>query len=83
MPAVLRQYLGGFYVHSLNGQMETVGANLITISAAILDYDDDWTGRYLNTEVKPAHYDVLPDGGLPGEQLAFAGRRSADHVCRS
>jgi long-chain fatty acid transport protein len=43
--------LGGFYVHSLSDKWK-VGANLITISAAILDYDDDWTGRYLNTEVK-------------------------------
>lgn len=27
------------------------GANLITITGAVLDYDDDWAGRYLNTEV--------------------------------
>ncbi len=47
----LAPILGGFYVHSLSDKWK-VGANLITISAAILDYDDDWTGRYLNTEVK-------------------------------
>jgi len=42
--------LGGFYVHSLSDKWK-LGANLITITGAVLDYDDDWTGRYLNTEV--------------------------------
>jgi long-chain fatty acid transport protein len=43
--------IGGFYVHSLSDKWK-LGANLITISGAILGYDDDWTGRYLNTDVK-------------------------------
>jgi len=43
--------VGGFYVHSLSDKWK-LGANLITITGAILDYDDDWTGRYLNTDVK-------------------------------
>ena len=42
--------LGGFYVHSLNDRWK-LGASLISISGALLDYDDDWTGRYLNTDV--------------------------------
>ena len=42
--------VGGFYVHSLSDKWK-LGANLITITGAVLDYDDDWTGRYLNTEV--------------------------------
>jgi long-chain fatty acid transport protein len=42
--------LGGFYVHSLNDRWK-LGASLISITGAILDYDDDWAGRYLNTEV--------------------------------
>jgi len=42
--------LSGFYVHSLSDKWK-LGANLITISGAMLDYDDDWAGRYLNTEV--------------------------------
>ena len=42
--------IGGFYVHSLSDRWK-LGANLITITGAVLDYDDDWTGRYLNTEV--------------------------------
>ena len=43
--------LGGFYVHSLNDRWK-LGANFISISGAMLDYDSDWTGRYLNTDVK-------------------------------
>jgi len=43
--------VGGFFVHSLSDKWK-LGANLITVSGAVLDYDDDWTGRYLNTEVK-------------------------------
>jgi long-chain fatty acid transport protein len=43
--------LGAFYVHSLNDRWK-LGANLISISGAILDYDNGWTGRYLNTDVK-------------------------------
>jgi long-chain fatty acid transport protein len=46
----LAPIIGGFYVHSLSDRWK-VGANLITITGAVLDYDDDWTGRYLNTEV--------------------------------
>ncbi len=42
--------VGGFYVHSLSDKWK-LGANLITITGAVLDYDNDWTGRYLNTEV--------------------------------
>ena len=42
--------VGGFYVHSLSDRWK-LGANLITLTGAVLDYDDDWTGRYLNTEV--------------------------------
>ena len=42
--------LGGFYVHSLNDRWK-LGANLFSIAGAILEYDDDWAGRYLNTEL--------------------------------
>ncbi len=42
--------VGGFYVHSLSDRWK-LGANLITITGSVLDYDEDWTGRYLNTEV--------------------------------
>jgi len=42
--------LGQFYVHSLTDRLK-LGANIISITGAVLDYDDDWTGRYLNTDV--------------------------------
>ncbi len=42
--------LGAFYVHSLSDRVK-LGANLISLSAAVLDYDDDWTGRFLVQEV--------------------------------
>ncbi len=42
--------LGQFYVHSLTERLK-LGVNLISISGAVLDYNDNWTGRYLNTEV--------------------------------
>ena len=42
--------LGQFYVHSLSDRLK-LGANIISITGAVLDYGDDWTGRYLNTEV--------------------------------
>jgi len=42
--------LGQFYLHSLTDRLK-LGANLVTISGAILDYDDTWAGRFLNTEV--------------------------------
>jgi long-chain fatty acid transport protein len=42
--------IGGFYVHSLSDRWK-LGANLITLTGAVLDYDDDWAGRYQNTEV--------------------------------
>jgi len=46
----LAPIISGFYVHSLSDRWK-LGANLITITGAVLDYDDDWAGRYLNTEV--------------------------------
>jgi long-chain fatty acid transport protein len=42
--------LGAFYTHSLSDDWK-LGFSVISISAALLDYDDDWTGRYLVQEV--------------------------------
>ena len=42
--------LGQFYVHSLSDRLK-LGANIISITGAVLDYDNDWTGRYLNTDI--------------------------------
>ncbi len=46
----LAPLLGAFYVHSLTDDLK-LGANVISITGAVLDYNDDWAGRYLNTEV--------------------------------
>ncbi len=42
--------LGAFYSHSLTDDWK-LGLNLFTVSAAILDYNDDWTGRFLAQDV--------------------------------
>jgi long-chain fatty acid transport protein len=42
--------LGGFYTHSITDKLK-FGVNMISLSAAVVDYDDNWTGRYLNEEV--------------------------------
>ncbi len=42
--------LGAFYVHSVSDDFK-LGLNLISISAALLDYGDTWTGRYLVKDV--------------------------------
>lgn len=42
--------LGAFYVHSVSDDFK-LGLNVISISAALMDYDDNWTGRYLVEDV--------------------------------
>ncbi len=42
--------LGTFYAHRLTDRL-SLGANLISITGAVLEYDDGWAGRFLNTEV--------------------------------
>jgi long-chain fatty acid transport protein len=42
--------VGGFYTHSITDKFK-FGVNMISLSAAVVEYDDDWTGRYLNQEV--------------------------------
>jgi len=39
--------LNAFYVHSLSDDLK-FGVDLISISAAVLEYDDNWSGRYQN-----------------------------------
>jgi long-chain fatty acid transport protein len=55
----LAPIIGGFYVHSLSDKWK-VGANVITITGAILDYDNGWTGRYLNTDVELLTVTLFP-----------------------
>jgi long-chain fatty acid transport protein len=42
--------LGAFYVHSVSDDFK-LGLNVISISAALMDYGDTWTGRYLVKDV--------------------------------
>lgn len=46
----LAPLLGTFYVHSVSDDLK-LGLALFSLSAAALDYDDDWAGRYLVQEV--------------------------------
>jgi len=46
----LAPLLGTFYVHSLSDDLK-LGLNVISITGAVLDYDESWTGRYLNQDV--------------------------------
>jgi long-chain fatty acid transport protein len=41
---------GAFYVHSLTDRLK-IGANIISITGAILDYENDWAGRFQSQEV--------------------------------
>ncbi len=43
--------LGAFYVHSLSEKWK-LGITLGSLSGAALDYNDDWTGRFLVQEVE-------------------------------
>lgn len=53
--------LAGFaYVHSVSGKLK-LGVNVGTISGAALDYNSDWTGRYLNQEVSLTTVSFVPD----------------------
>ena len=54
--------LGAFYVHSVSDKLK-LGFNLVSISAALLDYEDGWTGRYLNDDVKLITISFLPTIG--------------------
>jgi long-chain fatty acid transport protein len=47
----LAPILGSFVTHSLTDDLK-VGFNVISVSGAVLDYDDSWTGRFLVTDVE-------------------------------
>jgi long-chain fatty acid transport protein len=51
--------LGVFYTYSLSDDWK-LGLNMISISAAVLDYDDDWTGRYLVQDVSIFTISFMP-----------------------
>jgi len=43
--------VNAFYVHSISDDLK-FGLDLISVSAAVLTYDDNWTGRYQNQNVE-------------------------------
>jgi long-chain fatty acid transport protein len=46
----LAPLLNAFYVHSISDDLK-FGVDMISLSAAVLTYDDNWTGRYQNQNV--------------------------------
>mgnify|MGYP000244715396 CR=1 FL=1 len=65
--------IGGFYVHSLSDDLK-LGVNVLSISAAILDFRDDWTGRYLLQEVEIFTISVNPSIAYRvNKKLSIAG----------
>ena len=73
--------IGGFYVHSLSDKWK-VGANLITITGAVLDYDDDWAGRYLNTEVTLLSMTLYAFQTQSIEDLSFIFRNATSNIAK-
>ena len=51
--------LGAYYVHSISDEWK-FGVNVVSISAAVLDYDDGWAGRYLVDEITIMTLSVMP-----------------------
>ncbi len=51
--------MGSFYVHPINEDLR-FGFSFISISAAVLDYDRDWTGRYQNEKVGLITMSAMP-----------------------
>ena len=43
--------MNAFYVHSISDDLK-IGVDMGSISAAVLSYDDDWSGRYQNQNVE-------------------------------
>lgn len=74
--------LGGFYAHSINDRWK-LGANLISITGAILDYDNGWTGRYLNTDVKLLTLTFYPSVAYRVNNWVSLGGGPQINVCRS
>lgn len=51
--------LGTYYMHSLSDDWK-VGINVVSISGAVVDYDDNWAGRYLVDKVSLLTLNVMP-----------------------
>jgi len=51
--------LGTFYTHGLSDKWK-LGLSVVSISAALMDFDDGWTGRYYLDEVTLFTLSVIP-----------------------
>jgi long-chain fatty acid transport protein len=51
--------IGSHYVHSLSDNLK-LGMNVVALSGAMLDYDDDWSGRYLGQEITLTTISFVP-----------------------
>jgi len=51
--------VGSHYVHSVSDKFK-LGMNVGAITGAALDYNNDWTGRYLNQEVSLLSVSFIP-----------------------
>jgi long-chain fatty acid transport protein len=60
--AGLAPILGSHYVHSVSDRFK-LGISAGAITGAVLDYDNDWAGRYLNQEVSLLTASVIPTVG--------------------
>lgn len=51
--------IGSHYVHPINDDLR-FGLSVISLSGAILDYNNDWTGRYQNQKVELLTVTTIP-----------------------
>jgi long-chain fatty acid transport protein len=69
----LAPILGSHYVHSVSDRFK-LGLSAGAITGAALDYDNDWTGRYLNQEVALMSFSILPGAAFRiNEKLSIGG----------
>ena len=64
---------GSHYVHSVSDRFK-LGLSAGAITGAALDYDNDWSGRYLNQEVSLMSFSLLPGAAYRiNEKLSIGG----------
>jgi long-chain fatty acid transport protein len=64
---------GSHYVHSVSDRFK-LGLSAGAITGAVLDYDNDWAGRYLNQEVSLMSFSLLPGAAYRiNEKLSVGG----------
>jgi long-chain fatty acid transport protein len=65
--------VGSHYVHSVSDKLK-LGMNVVAISGAVLDYDNDWSGRYLGQEITLMTITLVPGIGYRiNEKFSIGG----------